>query len=366
MESKALTKRVSEEAIVRLDDLAAEGEALTLSTSKFGKVVQLASLMQRLREALDAPGVMDSIMALQGCKLGFCTDKDKNKDGSKGPGYSMPVVRDVTAEALIRGATMNMNEANIIASNLYLTKEFFTRKLRQMDGLQDVRLVFDVPVLKEKGALQGVKISWKYKGVAGEQVLALAIRVNEFMGSDAIQGKATRKAKAWLYTHLTGSEMPEGEVEDGAINVTATAVESKVEDLKEALKSPESPADPGAKRGKAKVEQPEFRQEPEEKCPQCGMLADMSHHDCGGHGKQPQSSAAGPDASEKCAKPDSVELYLRELGQNIQFKELEAYLSKAKICTAISEIPVSYMDSLWKRVAEVRTAILFARGEKGE
>ena len=34
------------------------------------------------------------------------------------------------------------------------------------------------------------------------------------MGADAVIGKATRKARKWIYDTITGSEIPEGDVMD--------------------------------------------------------------------------------------------------------------------------------------------------------
>jgi hypothetical protein len=42
----------------------------------------------------------------------------------------------------------------------------------------------------------------------------IPVKVNNFMGTDAVIGKATRKARHWLYNTITGSEIPEGDIQD--------------------------------------------------------------------------------------------------------------------------------------------------------
>ena len=56
----------------------------------------------------------------------------------------------------------------------------------------------------------------------------MAIRVNKGMGADAIVGKLTRKARAWLYTTITGQDAGDGDAEDDTpIDVTPQAAEVK-------------------------------------------------------------------------------------------------------------------------------------------
>ena len=50
------------------------------------------------------------------------------------------------------------------------------------------------------------------------------IKVNSYMGLDAIIGKATRKARAWLYNSLSGLEVSDGDVQD----IKAETIESKL------------------------------------------------------------------------------------------------------------------------------------------
>ena len=44
--------------------------------------------------------------------------------------------------------------------------------------------------------------------------MTLTIRINKGMGADAIIGKSTRKAAAWLYQTVTGQTVDEGEANE--------------------------------------------------------------------------------------------------------------------------------------------------------
>ncbi len=166
-------------------------------------------------------------MALQGTGLGFLTDKDVAKNGEK-PGYPITDVKLVAIEAALMGAHWVGNEFNIISCRPYLTKNFFTRKLREFDGFTDLKLFPGVPVLAgEKGALVPYVATWKLNGVEDriERLVTkladnreiderICVKVNSGMGADAILGKAERKIKAAIYGRLTGSEVADGDVDD--------------------------------------------------------------------------------------------------------------------------------------------------------
>ncbi len=51
--------------------------------------------------------------------------------------------------------------------------------------------------------------------------------MNAFMGTDAVIGKATRKARAWLFSTITGTEIGDGDA--GEIDVKATVVGTKID-----------------------------------------------------------------------------------------------------------------------------------------
>ena len=64
------------------------------------------------------------------------------------------------------------------------------------------------------GAEAPVHIEWEYNGAKSEKDLVFPVRVNSGMGADAVNGKARRKAAAWLIAQVTGMEIPEGDATD--------------------------------------------------------------------------------------------------------------------------------------------------------
>ncbi len=174
----------------------------------FEKAHLIAQATIKLRELLTAK-YMEPINALQGNRLGFKTDKD-----GKG-GYPVEVVRDCLIEAVLTGVQPFGNQFNIIAGNCYITKEGMGHLLSKMHGL-DYDIVPTLPRINgdRTSAAIVMKITWSYRGTKGEKEIDFPIRMNVAMGTDAVIGKATRKARAWLFSKLTGVEIGEGDVQD--------------------------------------------------------------------------------------------------------------------------------------------------------
>lgn len=172
----------------------------------FEKAFLTASAIQQLDLALTAE-YMQPIMFLQGSKLGFRTDKDSSG------GYPQQVVKRCLIEAVLSGVQPAGNHFNIIAGNMYITKEGYGYLLANLPGLW-YKITPTLPRIKDNSGAVVMSIEWQYNGTPGKQELDVPVKVNAGMGTDAVIGKATRKARHWLYTTLTGTEMPEGDVTD--------------------------------------------------------------------------------------------------------------------------------------------------------
>lgn len=179
----------------------------------FNKAFLMASGIEQLRELL-TPEYMAPIMKLQGSKLGFRTDKDI-VDYKPGPGYDMATVKNCIIEAVLNGLQVTGNQFNIIAGNMYPTKEGIGYLLNNFPGL-NYQIICGLPRLNNENtsAAVDVSIKWKLNGELNEEIVPIPIRVNKAMGIDAIIGKATRKGRAWLLGRITGSEVTDAEVED--------------------------------------------------------------------------------------------------------------------------------------------------------
>ena len=162
--------------------------------------------------------VFEPILGLQGSRLGFLTDKQ----------YGTDIVKRCFIESLLRGLQPVGNQWNIIAGNLYCTKEGYTYLLSQMEGLK-YQITPSIPVNANGGAKVKEKIEWEYRSNKGCQEIEFACKGYGKEGSDYFLGKAERKAKHWLYWMLTGIDLTDGDVGD-YIDTQATEVKPDTKD----------------------------------------------------------------------------------------------------------------------------------------
>ena len=194
----------------------------TISNPDIGRLAKTlctANNIQIMRNLL-TPKRMEIFMGLMNSPLGFRTDK-KGKDS-----YAMEEVREVLIAALLNGVFPYGNEFNIIASNLYVTKEGFERKVRETDGLTDLEVIAGVPRLYEGRTIVRMAARWRLHGVIqelssidGKPGREFPIKVNQGMGDDGIIGKATRKLLKAVWVQIHGSEqslLADGEIEEPA------------------------------------------------------------------------------------------------------------------------------------------------------
>lgn len=204
--------------IVALDDYCKAATAHLQQCFDDGNHMLHALLMGNVVNRISAlltDNVMKDVMTLQDKKAGFATDK-KDKGG-----YSVAEVRSVLVMALVRGLRIVGNEFNIIAGNLYVTKEGFERLVTTYPGVSRLEIEMGAPAMTQSGALCACSATWVYHGrpmsIECLQTPAIdcriPIRVNAAMGVDAILGKAKRKLLARIYERITGANM-EAEVED--------------------------------------------------------------------------------------------------------------------------------------------------------
>ncbi|MEY4548408.1 MAG: hypothetical protein RL685_4603 [Pseudomonadota bacterium] len=185
----------------------------------FMQAVRMAQGISALRAALSDHFVQTVLMPLQGSKLGFLTDKDK--DG----GYGLNIVRDCCIEAMLRGFYVVGNEFNIIAGGFYGARAGWERKVAEYPGLTDLVHQPGVPQLAgDKGALVPYVATWCFNGKPmslrciqeqGGPDLRIPVKVNAGMGADAILGKAARKVAFRIYQRINGSTLGAGEGEVG-------------------------------------------------------------------------------------------------------------------------------------------------------
>lgn len=230
------------QAIVKaksIDAIAAGAMSLFEQAGSFEAELQLAHAMGQMRAML-TPDVMEPVMALMNTDLGFRTDKDPKQIDPKTDKpfipYSVEVVREVFIEAKLRGFHTAGNEFNIIAGRFYGAKNGFRRKVTRFPGLSLFKDVYDVPrTVGDKGAIVKARASWTLGNVEGSIEIEIPVKVNSFMGADAILGKAERKLLKRVHDRITGQNTPEGEAGE---EVDVTPAKGPEQERKERLAAP--------------------------------------------------------------------------------------------------------------------------------
>lgn len=211
----AASATAKQSALRKIDEIAESAMAFFGKPGSLEEELRVAQAMTDLRNAL-TPEVMAPIMALMNTNIGFKTDRDPNRPGRGQPTqpYTMEVVRECFIESRLRGFHSVGNEWNIISSQFYAAKNGLDRKVKNFPGVTDFRMFFDVPEMKANGATVKCKATWIRDGVADSLDAVVPVKVNEYMGADAVLGKATRKLLARVHDRLTGTTTPEAEVGD--------------------------------------------------------------------------------------------------------------------------------------------------------
>jgi hypothetical protein len=194
----------------------------------FEKAYLISDAISELKDLLTTD-YMRPILQLQGNKLGFKTDKDNTG------GYPAEIVKNCLIEAVLTGVQPFGNQFNIIAGNMYVTKEGFGHLLSKIPALS-YKIIPELPRIKENntGAAIVMNVEWTYHGVTKSEKLDIPVKMNAYMGTDAVIGKATRKARCWLFNTINGTEIADGDVTDIAANVVSSTINGeaiKIEDL---------------------------------------------------------------------------------------------------------------------------------------
>lgn len=195
----------AEEYALALANDATKGMRLTLA-----KATAIATIEEALTDEL----LRKSVVPLMGKKFGFRTDRDL-----EGKPYPLTTVRSCVCEVMLAGGRIDGNEFNIIAGGAYFTKEFWTRKVEELDDVSAVDIkVGEIEVKSRKGfAREGsdayveVIATWKVKRTEqmwrktiershGSQFdNRVVVPMNQKMGRDAIVGKVLARIYKAIY-----------------------------------------------------------------------------------------------------------------------------------------------------------------------
>lgn len=231
-----LPAKVDLNALATLDKTAEDFAALVaMNTGSPSAIVLRAAAMDALRRML-TDELMAPIMALQGSKIGFLTDRDKIRDKRTGQwiagsGYDLNTVRDVTLWAFGNGARMTGNEVNILAGGGYLTRNFFQRRNDERLGAANwwARAAVPSRIFGKDGKCVGANVSgelyWKDETGEHKQTMIRTIKGDDWASADSYVGKWERKAFKMIYEFTSHVRVDDGELDDDAIPTTAVPVE---------------------------------------------------------------------------------------------------------------------------------------------
>ncbi len=221
---------ISDEAVTPLDqlgDISAEYRIATQqAANEFRLMAITAKAVALMRKALTDDLVV-KFKALENSRLGFKTDKPAG-------GYDIETIRECVIEAVLRGVKIVGNEFNIIASNLYVTKEGFEGKTDRDDRFNKVRILPGIPVWEEKNgrAIVPYTATWEFCGRPMSLEGDVSVRLQKGSTDDQILGKATRKIYARMWQIAAGEKIPESDLED--VSNLADAKPAQVQSVKDA------------------------------------------------------------------------------------------------------------------------------------
>lgn len=199
----------------RLSDVARQSQAALLANDDpIIRTVIMAQAAQLLRERL-TPNIMNDFRALMNTPLGFRTDRAQGN--ASGKVYDDATIKDCLIQALVRGLRPTGNEFNIIAGNLYITKDGYRRLLREFPGLTNLHIDIGTPKAHGEGAIVPCRAKWLMHGQPQEMdctgEFSIAVKGT---GVDLLHGKAESKMLRRVFQRVAGSDLAGPEEDDAS------------------------------------------------------------------------------------------------------------------------------------------------------
>ena len=342
MQTKQLTNTTLLNTARQIDTIAKSAIAHIDGQSGFEGEIQVALAIEHMRHAL-TDEIMTPVMALMNTELGFRTDRDPNKinekTGKPYTPYSVEVVRECFIESRLRGFHVCGNEWNILAERFYAAKNGLRRKVTRFPALTQFKDTYEVPrIVGDKGAIVKARATWMLNGIEDELEREIPVKVNGFMGTDAILGKAERKLLKFVLDRLTGTSTPEGEAGE-EITVLAEPVSQTPPRFTPKTRTTKAAA----------PSQPEPNPRPE---PQSRPASSPS----------PDSSASSAPASESERIQGKLAEFLTDAG--VSFEDFRKWLGVTGRCpdvtslASMDDVPTAVCESLLRTPSELAKCVL--------
>jgi hypothetical protein len=211
--------RLIRQARTELDD------ALTQGNDTLAAMIQVQAY-KALEQAI-TPEILKDFRMIENTDDGFKTDRDPNRPQKKDGRYETPspypdlVIKRVLISALSKGARVVGNEFNVIAGNLYLTKQYYIPRVKLFPGLTELRILWGVPTPSQggRGWLYPVKASWKLQGrpdaiectMTKDFDSRIVVRGYETSSVDEIRGRAEARLFRLIFERVSGINVEAGE-----------------------------------------------------------------------------------------------------------------------------------------------------------
>lgn len=205
--------------------ISSSSELISKNATTFFESLSIAKAVSDLKNImLRSQEIKEVVMDMANNRMGFLTDRTpaiiaKNQRENKWPSrhYSYEELVDPIVEGLLKGYRISGNEINIISGQFYATKNGNSRMIFDNQSVKNFSYNNSPVELSDGGKKAKVRAWAKWIqdgkpvsiGVDADDELIIQVRVNSFMGEDAVIGKVHAKLFKRVLERITGRITPE-------------------------------------------------------------------------------------------------------------------------------------------------------------
>lgn len=216
---------------VSVNEILNQTKEIAIQSNPIIKGLMQAVAMEKINQLI-TPEMMKPIEKLFGSSIGIKTDAKYNAD----------TMKRIFIEATIGGWGIVGNQINVLAGNMYVTKNGYLPRLREFPGLKfTFPFKHQLPVQDETHKTWSVtsEISWELDGVKHKEIITNPTRKQDGQSADALWGKADTKCCRFLWNKVTGQETMDDSSAGEFTEAEVTKGDKKPEQVKTASNIPE-------------------------------------------------------------------------------------------------------------------------------
>lgn len=194
-----------------------------------------ADIVGKLRGLLTESVVNHYFIPLMGTRVGFLTDRDKpDSKGNIPAPYPWQTVRDCIIDGACIGLAPVKNQFNIIAGNMYPTKEGYTALLKRIGAKYYITTSGDNSQPNSQTAEIECKVVYEVPGDSTKKNFTYVAypKKNAYSSLDQLKGKAERKAKKALYELITGIDLGDADEDSGSVEDQTATIQARKDALR--------------------------------------------------------------------------------------------------------------------------------------